>query len=264
MRNELKEFLDFALSLGELAATTILPYYQCCEVEAKADGSEVTEADRQAELVLRERVAERYPGHSFLGEEFGAVEQGSEYQWIIDPIDGTTWFSLGLPRFGTLIALMRSGQPVVGVVHMPIVGETVYAAQGSGCWFKTRERAPVQVRVAAGVPLERALLSASGLHATDFLDSELFSLSPIVKGAAKFRFCGDCWQHALVCRGAVHAAIDTIMQPWDTAALVPCILEAGGALSDLAGARADVTFSGSLVTACSQELLDHIVDLGGS
>jgi histidinol-phosphatase len=118
------------------------------------------------------------------------------------------------------------------------------------------------VQVAASVPLQSALVSASGMHASDIwpaADGAAWQVSPLLQRARKFRFCGDCMQHALICRGNLHVAIDTIMQPWDIAALLPCIREAGGVASSAGGQRDDLVFAGSLVSACSEPVLQEVL-----
>src|SRR5215831_6981848 len=131
------EILQFALSLADVAERQILPVYRNCTVTLKTDGSEVTEADRLAEEAMREVIAKRCSNHEILGEEFGGIhESTSRPTWILDPVDGTTSFALGLPLFGTLIGYMENDEPLVGVMHFPALGETVFAAKGIGCWHK--------------------------------------------------------------------------------------------------------------------------------
>jgi histidinol-phosphatase len=256
------DLLAFALELARAAEGAILPHYQRCAVSLKADGSEVTDADRGAEAVMRKMIAERFPAHAILGEEEGGVTASSPQRWILDPIDGTTSFAVGVPLFGTLIAFMEGDEPVVGVMHFPVLGETVYAARGLGCRFQRRGAEPVPVRVAAPVPLREALVSATGVHGSDIQPgAAAYRLTAVARGARKLRFFSDCVQHALVCRGNIHAAIDTVMQPWDIAALVPCIEEAGGVATTADGRREGLVFGGSLVTSCDRRLHDEVLGL---
>lgn len=260
------EYLDFALELAKAADAQIMPFYQRSTVNLKQDGSEVTEADRKSETVMRNMITERYPIHAILGEEFGnSTVLETRHQWIIDPLDGTAWFALGLPIFGVLVALLENNEPILGVIHFPVLNETVYAAKGLGCWYKHGLDDPIQVKVNAEVKaLNHAMVSSSGVHHSDIThDAEQtpYGLTSVIRQAQKFRFCGDCMQHALVCRGNIHAAIDTVMQPWDIAAIVPCIEEAGGVVTSLSGKREGVVFSGSLLTSCNQALHDEILTL---
>jgi histidinol-phosphatase len=262
MPSQHEELLAFALELARAAEQVILPLYQRCVVSLKADGSEVTEADRGAEAVMRQMIAARHPAHAILGEEEGGAASPAAARWILDPIDGTTSFAAGVPLFGTLVAFLEDDQPVVGVMHFPVLGETVFAARGLGCRFAARGRPAESVRVARPVPLREALVSCTALHGTDILPGEVaYRLTPVVRGARKFRFFSDCVQHALVCRGNIHVAIDTLMKPWDIAALVPCIEEAGGVASTADGRREGLVFGGSLVSSCDRALHDEVLGL---
>lgn len=262
--NERHTFLEFARKLARVAEERILPFYGRCQVEHKADGSEVTEADRQAERAMRAAIVARFPDHDILGEEFGTQGRGTTpYRWVIDPLDGTAWFTLGMPTFGTLVALLEGGQPVVGVVHFPALHETLYASRGAGCWFVAQGAQPRRVRVSPQTELQRAVASASGAHSSDILVAEgevPYGLTRLIRRAGKFNFCPDCLQHALVCRGQLHLAVDPVMKPWDSAALVVCVWEAGGVVSTLGGKQDDVTFGGSLLSACTPELCAQAVE----
>ncbi len=258
------DLLSFALSLAKFAENEILTYYNDCLVNFKVDGSEVTEADKRAEQVITENIIKQFPNHCILGEEFGLTnDPNNQYQWIIDPLDGTTWFSLGVPIFGTLIALLKDGVPFIGIIHFPVTSETIYASTGKGCWFRKENNAPKRLRVASKLKLNNSFVSASGVHKSDIIDNkaESFNLSEIINKARKFRFCGDCLQHALLCRGKLDAAIDTLMQPWDTAALIPCIEEAGGIATTLKGKHEGVVFGGSLLSACNETLHSEILSI---
>jgi histidinol-phosphatase len=260
-----QELLDFALRLAAAAAEQIRPYYRNCVVSIKPDGSEVTEADRRAEEAVRAMVIKEFPDDGILGEEFGVSNVSkTRYQWIIDPLDGTTWFTLGLPIFGTLIALLEDNEPLLGVIHFPVMGETIYAAKGLGCWFKVGEAAPMQVRVGSKVILQEAVISAAGVHSSTIYtrNGEVpYNLTGLIRQARKFRFCGDCLQHALVCRGRLHGAVDTLMQPWDSAAIIPCVEEAGGVATTLSGQRQGIVFGGNLLTSCDLSLHHEILEL---
>ncbi len=259
--DDLEQTVAFAVATAKQAGNLILSVRGSIAIEHKADGSEVTEADRDAERLIRSRIEDLDPQARVLGEEFGGESRPIEgYQWVVDPLDGTTPFSIGSPMFGTLIALLEDGNPVVGVVHLPALRETLWAASGRGCWFEADGIAPIRVTTSGCASLDDAFVSTSGLHGTELqpiADRQLYSLSPLIGGARKLRVVGDCVQHALVSRGRIDLAIDAAMQPWDSAALVPCIREAGGAVSGIDGSPDDPVFGGSLVTAASDSLLEQ-------
>ena len=124
MNNELVELKKFCKSLTEVSGENIRKYFRnTISVETKSDDSPVTIADKSTEEKLREIIMKEYPEHGILGEEFGKHNEGAEYQWILDPIDGTKSFICGAVTFGTLIALMKNGKPILGVFHQPILNE---------------------------------------------------------------------------------------------------------------------------------------------
>jgi histidinol-phosphatase len=263
--NEVRqEYLDFALKLARTAEEEILPRYRNVTASLKPDGTEVTEADREAERVMREVIEQRYPNHDILGEEHGATNKGSRIRWVLDPVDGTASFTLAMPIFGTLVAVLEDDEPTVGVIHLPAIGETVYAAKGMGCWFRAEGIEPTRVQVNRVSSLKVAIASCSGVQSSDIFSKEgerQYGLSRVIRGARKFRFCGDCSQYALLCRGRLHVALDPVMSPWDIAALIPCVEEAGGVASSITGQRERVVYSGSLLTTCGPQLHEELVGL---
>jgi histidinol-phosphatase len=258
-----QEYLDFAFSVAHSAGRLVLQHYRDSLVSMKSDGTEVTEADEQAEHLMRTMIERRFPSHDILGEELGySGSAGGRHVWVLDPIDGTSWYAMGAPLFGNLVALLENGEPIVGVIHLPALGETVCAAKGYGCWFSDGMSAPERIQVSPDVPIGGATVTASGIHGSDFLNangSPLCHLRDVMQSVAKFKFYGDCAQHVLVCRGHTHAAIDAFMHPWDSAAIIPCIEEAGGLVSTLDGRRENVVFGGSLLTSCSRSLHEQIL-----
>jgi histidinol-phosphatase len=263
MKNEI---LDFALSLARAAESEIMPVYRKSTISFKSDGTEVTEADKRAEEVMRELIGKSFPKHLVLGEEFGGPQEPSmEPLWVLDPIDGTTSFAAGLPIFGTLIAYLENGEPQVGVIHFPAMGETVYAAKGSGCWVLVHGAgSPQQVRVSQVSKITDAFVAAGGTKPTDIeppASGRCVKLSSLIQKPRKFRFISDCVQHALVAQGRIDAAIDPAMSPWDIAALIPCVEEAGGVITDLGGIRERLTWQSSLLSSSTPNLHEEILQV---
>jgi histidinol-phosphatase len=257
------EILEFALSLAKAAESVVMPLFRTCSVSWKPDGSEVTEADRRGEAMMRELISKRFPEHSVLGEEYGGPFGSTDSPlWLLDPIDGTASFAIGLPIFGTLIGYLENGEPLAGVIHMPAMGESVYAAKGFGCWTRVRGSVPEQVRVSAMNSLDDAYVSASGVSPSDIcppISGPAYKLSRVIQRARRFRFVADCVQHALVAQGRIDAAIDTVMNPWDIAALVPCVEEAGGIATDLEGQRDGIVWKKTLLTSCGAQLHQELI-----
>jgi len=261
MKNEI---LEFALLLAETAESAIMPVFRKSTVSFKSDGTEVTDADKRAEEVMREAIGKRFSNHLVLGEEFGGPQKPTkEPLWVLDPIDGTTSFAAGLPIFGTLIGYLENGEPQIGVIHFPAMGETVYAAKGSGCWIRIRgEASPQQVHASITSEISEAFVSAGGTKPSDIQPSQTgfnCKLASLILQPRKFRFIADCVQHSLVAQGRIDAAVDPEMNPWDIAALVPCVEEAGGVISDLGGIRENLTWQTSLLSSSTPALHAQIL-----
>ncbi len=251
------EILEFALALSEEAGQLILPLWKNVAVDHKADGSEVTEADRGAEQLLRLRNAERYSDHAILGEEFGGDRmRDAEHLWLVDPVDGTASFAIGLPLFGTLIGYLRHGEACVGVIGAHALGDTVYAAAGQGCWCRRNGSRPQRVWTSAVADPAEAFVVATAVEHTD-LDprdpNPAICLSCLYRQARRFRWSGDCINYALLCQGRIDVALDPRMNPWDIAAVVPCVREAGGILTSLDG-NEDVIWQPDLVASANPTL----------
>ena len=260
----LREILDFALALSREAGEFILPRWKNTTVDHKADGSEVTEADRGGEQLLRRRIAERYPDHAILGEEFGGQRvRDAAHLWLLDPVDGTASFAIGLPLFGTLIGYLRGGEPSVGVIGAHALGETVYAATGEGCWLQRAGSDPQRLRTSTVTDPAGAFVVSTAVEFTDLDPSHpnpSVSLSHLYRQARRFRWSGDCINYALLCQGRIDVALDPRMNPWDIAALAPCVREAGGVLTALDG-NPDVVWQPNLVASATPELHAKVLEL---
>jgi histidinol-phosphatase len=233
----------------------ILRHFRKARIHHKPDGSEVTIADRGAERILRRRVRATWPGDAVLGEEFGGALSRRGRCWLLDPIDGTASYVLGMPMFGTLISLLLDGEPVFGCIHLPALHETTYAALGHGCWLERPRGRARRVHVAAAPALAKAQVGLTSLKQSDLLASPgPLRLSRLLRTVGRLRLVGDCVQYALLCRGALDAAVDPLMNPWDIAPLAVCVREAGGSVSDLYGETAGVIERRSFVAASSAAL----------
>lgn len=263
---ELSVHLELAKTAAIKAGHLINEMRLTAATYEKEDGSIVTDADRAAERLIRDLFHEGTPEISIWGEEFGRTEPSSDMEWIIDPIDGTTWFEMGSPVFGTLIGLTYQGLPVLGVIAMPATGEMLFASQGSGCFYTNQQLSvPQQIHVNQQVgKIAEARISSSGLHRTDIWLEKgptAYALSKLPEAAKLFRLAGDNLQHALVARGKLDGAIDTAMHPWDNAAIIPCIQEAGGYVCGIDGQTENVLECGSLLSASSPALLEELVEV---
>lgn len=225
----LDEYLAFAIQIALDAGKVALAHYQTgVAVELKPDRSPVTLADRGAEQAIRQAITARYPEHSVVGEEYGADERSSPFRWVVDPIDGTKSFVRGVPLFGTLIGLEIDGRVEVGVCHLPALGETVAAATGLGCTWNGRT-----ARVSDTHTLEEAtVLFSDGRMLGERLGDRRQAFE---RATGLLRTWGDCYGYCLVATGRADVMIDPAMNPWDCAALVPILREAGGRFTDWTG-----------------------------
>lgn len=230
MSNSYASLLDFAVETAWQAGRVTMRYFRTgTEVFTKEDLSPVTAADREAEQLMRERIARQFPQDGVLGEEFGEQNPGAGRRWILDPIDGTKSFVRGVPLFGVLLALEEDGEAVLGVLHFPALAETVWAARGAGCWFNG-ERA----RVSDTARVAEALVCATD---AEYLQQRgrRRAWDQLRSGALLARTWGDCYGYALVATGRAEVMVDPDLAPWDSAALKPVIQEAGGVFTDWNG-----------------------------
>lgn len=222
--------LSFALELADLADAVTTARFGASDlaVERKRDTTHVTDADREAERVLREAILARHPHDAIVGEEFGA-EGDSGRRWIIDPIDGTANFLRGIPVWATLIGLERDGRVEVGVVSAPAMPRRWWAARGEGAYCDGRRLSVSTVSDLADAQLCYA----------DLPWWEAFGMGPqflaLVHAVWRTRGFGDFWQHMLVAEGAADIALEPIVNLWDLAAIQPIVEEAGGRFTDHAG-----------------------------
>lgn len=229
--------LALAVEIAREAGQVTLEHFRSRDlrVERKGDDTPVTAADRRAEELLRTRIAASFPDDGVLGEELGEEEGGSDFRWILDPIDGTRSFVHGVPLYGTLVAIQRAGGPVeAGVVRMPALGEAVHAARGGGAWHVVGEAEAVPARVSRTSDLDEALFLTTEVESWDRRGAgEAFSM--LQERAALTRTWGDCYGYLLVATGRAEVMVDPAMSLWDAAALLPVLAEAGGTFTDWRG-----------------------------
>ena len=225
-------------------------------VETKPDLTPVSDADRDAERALRDILGRERPADAVHGEEFGVTGTGSRL-WVLDPIDGTKNYVRGVPVWATLVALVLDGAPLVGVVSAPALGRRWWGATGLGAWVREPGAEEPRRLAVSGV----AALADASLAYSDLVGwgdrSEPFRA--LLDAVWRTRAYGDFWSHMLVAEGAVDVAIEPELSPWDIAALVPVIEEAGGRVTGWDGSPAMRT--GTAVTsngALHGQLLDAL------
>ncbi len=224
-----------AVELAQLAGHSTLAHFQrdSFTVERKGDDSPVTIADKQAEQLIRAELQQRFPDDAILGEEFGEQQGSSEYQWIVDPIDGTKSFISGVPLYSTLVGVVRNRETLGGVIYLPALDEIVFAARGCGAWHSARGSKLKRCQVSQR-PLEEGLFVVSQVD--NFSHRDAMSGYKALEAAAYVtRSWGDGYGYLLVATGRGELMVDPIANPWDLAAVQPVLEEAGGRFTDWSG-----------------------------
>jgi histidinol-phosphatase len=225
------DLLAFATEVAWRAGLATLAHFQTdITVETKPDDTPVTRADREAERIMRDLIARRFPDDCIYGEEFGETRNGARRRWIIDPIDGTRSYIRGVPLYGVMLAVEVDDDVVAGVLHFPVLHETVGAARGAGCWWNGR-----RALVSDCTRLEDALIVTTDRENIE-RHGRGAAFERVTARAGTVRTWGDCYGYALVATGRAEAMFDPVVSIWDVAALVPIIEEAGGTITDWSGA----------------------------
>ena len=233
-----------AARLADAARPILQSYYrQPIPVDGKADASPVTRADREAEAAMRAILAADAPDHGVIGEEHGETNVGAEYVWALDPLDGTRAFVSGKPQFGTLAALMHRGDPIVGVIDMPILNERYIGVLGVGA---TLNGQPIRTRAAR--PMADARLGTTSPEM--FGAASDMTVYQRLRGAVgDCNFGGDCYNYAVLASGWLDFVLETSLKVWDFAALAPIVRAAGGVMTDWSGAPLTMASKGDVLAA---------------
>lgn len=226
------EFGAFLGRLAEASGEVIRRAYRpggMGAVEHKDDGSPVTDADREAELVMRDMIRRAYPAHGILAEEFGSENTDAEFVWVLDPIDGTVSFAAGCPLFGTLIGLLHRGEPVLGAIHQPVTGQLCHG-DGAAAWLDGR---PTRVRGARSFA-EATLCVTDARAVAAHWNGDAFDA--LCRECRIVRGWGDCHGYLLLAGGGIDIMCDALMNPWDLLPLIPIVTGAGGSITGWDGA----------------------------
>ncbi len=247
---DLSPYRSFLTELAAASGDFLRPYFSNpdLKIETKDDATPVTIADRGAEELMRQRIKEKFPTHGIIGEEHGNENEDAEFVWVLDPIDGTKSFITGVPLWGTLIALLHQGQPVLGCINQPILNQLMI---GDGATTRLNG-APVHVRSTARLE-EATLLTSDPLNIRKVLGTEA---ETYLSQAKLIRTWGDCYGYLLVASGQADVMIDPLMCPWDIAALVPIIRGAGGIITDCQGGN---PYPAESILAASKELHPQVI-----
>jgi len=235
---ELDSCKNFIAELAAASAELILPYFASPDlvVDEKSDRTPVTAADRGAEKLMREMILRRFPNHGILGEEFGELNPGASFKWVLDPVDGTKSFAANNAQFGTLICLLYEGKPLAGAINLPATRQLLL---GDGETTTLNGRI---IRLREPGPLSRAIVVT-----TDTDDSETLhnpaGWAALKKKVRKIYTWGDCYGYYLVATGGVQAACDAVMNAWDILPLIPVLRGAGVKVTGWDGGEAETASS---------------------
>ncbi|MCE9520929.1 MAG: histidinol-phosphatase [Alphaproteobacteria bacterium] len=255
---EISDLTGFAEELADLSGKTILPHFRETILVHNKLGDHgfdpVTEADREAERVIRSRIKLRYPAHGVMGEEHGHERGISPFTWIVDPIDGTRAFMCGMAQWGTLIALNDGQRPILGVLDQPFMRERWVASNGHTRFHRAHgETQTLKTRRCENLK-DAVLSTTSPVGYFDAAEQRVFW--DLSARARLTRFGGDCYAYGLLAMGFIDLIVEAALQPWDIQALIPIVENAGGIVTTWAGGPAQ---DGGRVVACGDPKLHAAV-----
>lgn len=224
------DFASFVDELANVSGETILPFFRTAlAIENKQDGGfdPVTAADRAGENAMRALIRKTFPGHGIVGEEYGTERGDAEYIWVLDPIDGTKSFIAGLPAWGTLIGLMRFGEPVFGMMHQPFISERFSGDGGAAHYRGPAGDRELHARECAGL-VDALLFTTSPLLMNEADRARFRKVEDKVKLS---RYGGDCYAYCMLAAGHIDLVIETEIKPYDIVPLIPIITGAGGTVT---------------------------------
>lgn len=249
---------DIALArhLADIAGSVIRPLFRSDVAhDTKADASPVTQADRDAEAAIRRVLESERSGDGIVGEEYGPTRTGAARQWVLDPIDGTVSFMAGRPIFGTLIALMVEGFPIIGIIDQPTARERWVGALGRPTTFNDAAVRTRPVRALA----EMVLATTSPNLFADDEAGQFLSLAARV-ARPRIVYGGDCYNYGLVASGHVDLVVEAGLKLHDLAALVPVVEGAGGTMCDWSGEPLSAVSAGDVVALGDPARLDDVLE----
>lgn len=246
------------LAAADAAATRTLPLFRtglAVDNKLSAGFDPVTEADRGAETAIRAVIADAFPDHAIIGEEWGNSGD-SDYTWIIDPVDGTRAFISGAPVWGTLIGFAHKGVAIAGLMSQPFIGETFLGLPGRASYARAGSTAPIRTSGQTDLAPARVFTTTPRLFNTPAMLAKWHAIEAATRLQ---RFGMDCYGYALLAAGQADLVIEPYLNTYDIAALVPIIREAGGAIACWDGS--EPTGGGNVVAAATPELLDKALAL---
>lgn len=248
----MQDFIELAHHLADEAGKIIRPYFRAdLDVEHKSDESPVTIADKAVEQRLREIIEAKRPDDGIIGEEFGIKDSKNQYEWVLDPIDGTKSFIAGRPTFGTLIALCENGMPILGIIDQPILNERWIGVKGQPTLFNGK---PVQT-IKCNEISEIKMATTDPHYLADSLIHTLHEKCDFIAWG------GDCYSFGLLASGHLDCVIESGLNTYDYAALPPIIEGAGGHMCDWDGNPLTTKSDGRVLALGDIALKDEILNI---
>jgi myo-inositol-1(or 4)-monophosphatase len=253
--------LACAHELADASAAAIKPFFRKTLTVTDKGGAAgfdpVTAADQAAERAILKVLARSFPDHGVIGEEYGSVRPDARYRWVIDPIDGTRAFIMGMPTWGTLIGLMERDGLVLGVMNQPFTGERFWSG-ATGAHLRTADGRTRRISTRACPDLAQAVFSST--HPDLFATRGEKRVHDVVKAGARMtRYGGDCYAYCLLAAGHIDVIVEPGLKAYDIAALVPIITKAGGRVTTWDGG--DPAHGGDIVACGDPVLHDHILSM---
>lgn len=250
----LADDIAIATALADAAGAAIRPFFRApFEIDTKSDASPVTEADKAAEIAMRGIIEKLRPSDGIIGEEYGTTRPDASRTWVLDPIDGTRSFIAGRPIFGTLVALMQDGWPLIGIIDQPIIGERWIGAMGQPTTLNGK---PVKTRRCRD--LDQAVLATTGPQYFAGHKGEHFS---VLAGQCRDTvWGGDCYNYALLASGHIDIVVEAGLKLYDIAALVPVVEGAGGRMCDWSGEPLTDASDGDVIAIGDPARLDDVIE----
>ncbi|WP_218110605.1 histidinol-phosphatase [Ostreibacterium oceani] len=250
--------LDFAHLLADEARSITLDYFRRpLQVTKKSNETPVTVADQTTESRLRQLIELHYPDHSIIGEEHAEKSTQSTYQWVIDPIDGTKNFVAGIPLFTTLIALFKSGQPILSLIDAPAQDERWIASKETPTTYQ-RQQTTQLVRTRDTTSLDKAILCSTDLSM--FSDAENAQVQPLRDTVSLIRYNGDAYLYAMLASGWIDLVLESDLQPYDFLPLRLIVEQAGGSITDWQGNPLTRSSCGQVLASANATLHQQALD----
>jgi len=247
--------IQLALRLADAAGEVIRPYFRNAASERKDDATPVTLADREAEAAIRRILKAEVPQDGVAGEEYGVEKGRSGRQWVIDPIDGTTAFLAGRPIFGTLVALLTDGFPVLGIIDQPVLRERWLGVTGRQTTLNGRS---TQTRLCR--ELDQATIATTGPHYFDDHDGAHFMALAAKTDHRRMVMGGDCYNYAMLASGHLDLVCEAGLKLHDFAALVPVVEGAGGLVCDWNGDPLHAGSDGHVLALGDPARLEDVIE----